>query len=73
MRPPSISYPVLVADIGGTNCRLSLVSDSECAHRPLARIGTGSYPTAESAFAAVLADLQEKPRSACLLYTSRCV
>jgi glucokinase len=66
MRPPSISYPVLVADIGGTNCRLSLVSDSECAHRPLARIGTGSYPTAESAFAAVLADLQEKPRSAVL-------
>lgn len=66
MRPPSISYPVLVADIGGTNCRLSLVSDSECAHRPLARIGTGSYPTAESAFAAVLADLPEKPRSAVL-------
>lgn len=66
MRPPSISYPVLVADIGGTNCRLSLVSDPESSHRPLARIGTGSHPTAEAAFATVLGELPEKPRSAVL-------
>ena len=66
MRPPSISYPVLVADIGGTNCRLSLVSDPESPHRPLARIGTGSHPTAEAAFATVLGELPEKPRSAVL-------
>ncbi|MCU4181031.1 glucokinase [Bosea sp. BH3] len=64
MRPPSISYPVLVADVGGTNCRLSLVADPDSAHRPLARLGTGSYPTAEAAFASVLADLPEKPRAA---------
>ena len=66
MRPPSISYPVLVADIGGTNCRLSLVNDADCAPQPLARIGTGSYPTPEAAFSAVLADVAEKPRSAVL-------
>ena len=64
MRPPSISYPVLVADIGGTNCRLSLVPDPESQHQPLARVGTGSYPTAEAAFSEVLAELPEKPRSA---------
>lgn len=66
MRPPSISYPVLVADIGGTNCRLSLVPDPDSPHQPLARIGTGSCPTAEAAFSAVLAEAPEKPRSAVL-------
>lgn len=64
MRPPSISYPVLVADVGGTNCRLSLVADPESPHRPLARFGTGSHPTAEAAFSAFLSEVPEKPRSA---------
>ena len=68
MRPPSIAYPVLVADIGGTNCRLSLVAEPDSPHRPLARIGTGSYPTAEAAFSEVLVEVgaAERPRSAVL-------
>ena len=60
------SYPVLVADIGGTNCRLSLVEEAGAPHRPLARIGTGSHPTPEAAFEAVLVTLTQRPRSAVL-------
>lgn len=66
MRPPSISYPVLIADIGGTNCRLSLVADPDSPHRSLARINTGSFPTPEAAFESVIAGLPERPRSAIL-------
>lgn len=60
------SYPVLVADIGGTNCRLSLVEDADAPHRPLARIGTGSHPTPEAALESVLTTLTQRPRSAVL-------
>lgn len=60
------SYPVLVADIGGTNCRLSLVPEPDAPHQPLARIGTGSHPTPEAAFEAVLSSLSQRPRSAVL-------
>lgn len=60
------SYPVLVADIGGTNCRLSLVEDAGAPHRPLARIGTGSHPTPEAALESVLTTLTQRPRSAVL-------
>ena len=66
MRPPSIAYPVLLADIGGTNCRLSLVAEPDGPHRALARIGTGSYATPEAAFESVIAGLPERPRSAVL-------
>ncbi|WP_420103412.1 glucokinase [Bosea sp. (in: a-proteobacteria)] len=66
MRPPSIAYPVLIADIGGTNCRVSLVEDAERPHRHLARIGTGSFATAEEAFDSVIATLPQRPRSAVL-------
>lgn len=66
MRPPSIAYPVLIADIGGTNCRLSLVEEAEQPHRHLARIGTGSFRTAEEAFESVMGTLPERPRSAVL-------
>lgn len=59
-------YPVLVADIGGTNCRLSLVEDAGAPHRPLARIGTGSHPTPEAALESVLTTLTQRPRSAVL-------
>lgn len=65
-RIPQIAYPVLVADIGGTNCRLSIVDGPEEAHRPLARVGTGSFPTPEEAFESVIATLPERPRSAVL-------
>lgn len=58
--------PVLIADIGGTNCRLSLVSKLGGRHEPLARISTGAHPTAEAALQSVLATLSVKPRSAIL-------
>ncbi|KRE02240.1 hypothetical protein ASE63_07705 [Bosea sp. Root381] len=60
------SYPVLVADIGGTNCRLSLVENAQAAHRPLAKIPTGSQPTPEAALEEVLSTLTQRPRSAVL-------
>ncbi len=66
MRPPQIAYPVLVADVGGTNCRLALVDDPEAAPRALARIGTAAHPTPEAAFETVLSSLPERPRSAVL-------
>lgn len=59
-------YPVLVADIGGTNCRLSLVQSASEPHRSLARIGTGMHPTPDAAFEAVLETLSSRPRSAIL-------
>ncbi|AMJ60883.1 glucokinase [Bosea sp. PAMC 26642] len=59
-------YPVLVADIGGTNCRLSLVPEAGAPHESLARIGTGSHATPEAAFESVLSTLSERPRSAVL-------
>ncbi len=60
------SYPLLVADIGGTNCRLSLVEESGAPHRPLARIATGSHATPEAALESVLVTLTQRPRSAVL-------
>lgn len=66
MRPPQIAYPVLVADVGGTNCRLALVVDPDTGPEPLARIGTAAHPTPEAAFETVLSSLPERPRSAVL-------
>ena len=62
----AFSYPVLVADIGGTNCRLSLVAEAGAPHQPLARISTGARPTPEAAFEEVLSTLTQRPRSAVL-------
>lgn len=59
-------YPVLVADIGGTNCRLSLVEQAGAKPLHLARIATGSQATPEAALEAVLATLAQRPRSAVL-------
>ncbi|CAM5764879.1 glucokinase [Bosea minatitlanensis] len=66
MRPPAIAYPVLLADIGGTNCRLSLAAEPESPPVALARIGTGSYRTPEEAFESAVATLPVRPRSAAL-------
>jgi glucokinase len=59
-------YPVLIADIGGTNCRLSLVAEAGAAHQPLARISTGLHATPEAALEEVLKTLSQRPRSAIL-------
>ncbi|KFC66712.1 Glucokinase [Bosea sp. LC85] len=66
MRAEPFAYPVLVADIGGTNSRLSLVQHAGARPEPLARIHTGSHPTPDAALAAVLASLDPRPRSAVL-------
>lgn len=66
MRAGSFAHPALVADIGGTNCRLSLVDEPGGRQQPLARIPTGLDPTPEAAFSAVLSGLETRPRSAVL-------
>ena len=60
------AYPLLVADIGGTNCRLSLVEQAGAQPVALARIPTGSAATPEAALEAVLVTLAQRPRSAVL-------
>jgi glucokinase len=62
----SFPAPILVADVGGTNCRLALVPQHGASHEPLARISTGAHPTPEAALGSVLATLTMKPRSAIL-------
>ena len=59
-----LAHPVLVADVGGTNCRLALVERPGGLPVPLARVGTGSFPTPEAAFDSVLGGLELRPRSA---------
>ncbi|HEV2552800.1 MAG TPA: glucokinase [Bosea sp. (in: a-proteobacteria)] len=63
---PPFAWPVLVADIGGTNCRLSLVEQAGAQPVHLARIATGSQATPEAALESVLATLAQRPRSAIL-------
>ncbi|MDP3407793.1 glucokinase [Bosea sp. (in: a-proteobacteria)] len=60
------SYPLLVADVGGTNCRLSLVAQAGSAPAHLARVPTGNHATPEAALEAVLTTLSQRPRSAVL-------
>jgi glucokinase len=62
----AFAHPVVVADIGGTNCRLSLVPRPGAQPEPLARIGTGSFPTPALALESVLSSLSQRPRSAVL-------
>ncbi|WP_376986282.1 glucokinase [Bosea sp. R86505] len=63
---PPFAWPVLVADIGGTNCRLSLIEQAGAQPVHLARIATGSQATPEAALESVLATLAQRPRSAIL-------
>lgn len=62
----AFSYPLLVADIGGTNCRLGLVERAGATPVHLARVATGSAATPEAAFESVLTTLSQRPRSAVL-------
>lgn len=66
MSAPLFPCPVLIADIGGTNSRLSLLSRPGGEPEPLARIGTGTHPSPEAALESVLATLHDRPRSAIL-------
>jgi glucokinase len=62
----ALPCPVLIADIGGTNCRLSLLAEHGAAPEALARISTGAFPTPEQALESVLSTLHTRPRSAVL-------
>lgn len=66
MAGKAFPHPVLVADIGGTNCRLSLVEAPGARPEPLARIGTGAHATPEAALESVLSTLSVRPRAAIL-------
>lgn len=40
----ALRFPVLIADIGGTNARFALVSDAHAATQVFGRTGTGAFP-----------------------------
>lgn len=59
-----VPYPVLIADIGGTNVRFAVLSDAHSALRAFATVHTADYPSFESAVSAVVLDTTSiMPRS----------
>ncbi len=63
---PALPHPLLVADIGGTNCRVALVDVPGDAPRVIGRLSTKSEPSCEAALARVIAEAHTRPRSAIL-------
>lgn len=64
-RPTSFAYPVLVADIGGTNARFALVGDADAPTHLCGKTATAEHPDISSAIrAAVLPEASAKPRTA---------
>lgn len=63
--PKSFAYPVLVADIGGTNARFALVDDAEAPTRMCGKTATADHPDISSAIRqVVLSEADPKPRTA---------
>ncbi len=61
----SFAYPVLVADIGGTNARFALVDDASAETRMCGKTATADHPDISSAIReVVLPDAPRKPRTA---------
>jgi len=59
-----VPFPVLIADIGGTNARLAVLPDTHSKLRPFPTVGTGDYAGfAEAAGAAVLDATAMMPKS----------
>jgi glucokinase len=58
-------FPVLLADIGGTNARFGRIDSPHADIVPLMRLETGAFPTAEAAFLHALAQAAApaRPRS----------
>lgn len=63
---PALPFPVLVADVGGTNARFALVEDGENAAVLLPPVRTSDHPSIEDAIAAGLAGGLPRPRAAVL-------
>jgi glucokinase len=59
----SFAFPVLVADIGGTNARFSLKPSARAELSPAAHVRTGDYPGLAEAIEAVAPKLAARPRS----------
>ena len=64
-RSKSFSYPVLVADIGGTNARFALVDHSDAPTRMCGKTATAEHADISSAIRkVVLPEAETKPRTA---------
>jgi glucokinase len=59
----SFAFPVLVADVGGTNARFSLKETPQSALTEPVHVHTGDYPGLAEAIEAVLPKLAARPRS----------
>jgi glucokinase len=60
-------FPILIGDIGGTNARFSLLSDSASEPKDVTIVQTANYPTIDAAIEdAVLSKAPVKPRSTIL-------
>ena len=70
LSPPSLRgfrFPVLVADIGGTNARFAIVTDTHAATKVYGSVPTADFPgLAEAAIATVLDHTSVMPRTAVL-------
>ncbi|MCX2724173.1 glucokinase [Roseibium salinum] len=63
--PKSFAYPVLVADIGGTNARFALVDNTDAPTRMCGKTATADHPDISSAIrTAVFPETDIKPRTA---------
>jgi len=64
-RSKSFAYPVLVADIGGTNARFALVDHSDALTRMCGKTATADHPDISSAIREVVfPEAETKPRTA---------
>lgn len=63
---PALPHPLLVADIGGTNCRVAMVDAPGTSPRVIRRLSTKDEPSCETALARAIADAGVKPRAAVL-------
>jgi len=63
--PKSFAYPVLVADIGGTNARFALVDRADAPTRPCGKTATAAHPGISSAIReTVFPETDVKPKTA---------
>lgn len=63
--PRALRFPVLVADIGGTNARFALVADAHAGAQGFGSVATRAYPgLAEAATATVFDHTSRLPRTA---------
>ncbi|MGL5114878.1 MAG: glucokinase [Beijerinckiaceae bacterium] len=60
------AFPALLADIGGTNARFSLLAEAGSAPVRLGQTRTGAHRDFACAVRSVLADQPKSPRSACI-------